>query len=95
MTPNTPDVTEQPAVPKSVQCSALLAAVKRLRDRWSDRANYMENLARYDGDAMAQLNKHHAKIIRTCISELYQEIEAANDKLTHSEPKAGGGTQQK
>ena len=72
----TDDIEPQAAPP--VGSSALLAAVERCRDRWGERASYLEELAGYDKDVIAMRHREHAKIIRNCIIELYREVEAAN-----------------
>lgn len=52
----------------------LLSAVERLKDEWSARALYLERLAGYYDDSHAQANKEHARIIRSCVGELYDVL---------------------
>ncbi len=74
------DPSVQPESDAALAPVRLLAAVERLRDQWAERAYYLEQLAGHDTDQFSQQNAEHAKIIRTCVRELYEVIEAANDQ---------------
>ena len=62
-----------------VGSGTVLAAVERCRDRWANTAHHLEEVAKYNDDSLAQVMRLQAKTIRYCISDLYQEVEAANE----------------
>jgi hypothetical protein len=70
---------KQPGV-VTIGSKDLLAAVENLRSSWADIAYFLEEQAKYQTDICAQLNAAQARVIRKCISDLYQTVEAANDR---------------
>ena len=78
----TTDAADKPKEQVELRSKELLAAVERCRDRWADRAYYLEEISKYSEDTLAQIMRMQAKTIRTCISEIWQETEEANNRIS-------------
>ena len=74
--------SDKPKEQGELRSKELLAAVENLRSSWADTAYFLEEQAKYQNDWCAQLNAAQARVIRKCISDLYQAVEAANTKLS-------------
>ena len=70
-----------------VDSSNLSGAVGRLLDVWRARADYLEQLAGYNDDVSAQINKTQARVLRGCIGEL----DMANDLAIETQQNNSSG----
>ena len=76
----TTDAADKPKEQGELRSKELLAAAERCRDRWENTAHHLEEVSTYNEHTLAQVMRLQAKTIRYCISDLYQEVEAANEK---------------
>ena len=66
----------------------VIQSLEALRDKWADRANFLESLANKNGmdGILSEIYETQAKIIYGCNGELYNVIEEIKDKYERNSP---------